>query len=197
MSNPQMEQAVRGEFAARVEEAMGGWAGSTVPGFNDVKPNKPRVETLLDQVHCDRIQTFVVQNLSRTTTTDAVIGELEQLGCGDFDFLRMPISNGDQLFRGFAVINFSDPAAASRFIYAVEGRVFAGGSERALVEIGVKQGVMANLDAINWTRRRRKNTHVCDKRGAGANGAPFVRLGGQLRQILTHSDVEAARIVYG
>ena len=95
MSNPQMEQAVRGEFAARVEEAMGGWAGSTVPGFNDVKPNKPRVETLLDHVRYDQIQTFLVQNLSRTTSTDAVIGELEQLGCGDFDLLRTPINNSD------------------------------------------------------------------------------------------------------
>ena len=138
-----------------------------------------------------------MQQLPVTTTTDSLIAELEQLGCGDFDFLRLPVSNHDMTFRGFAFIHYSTVEAATRFIYAASGRVFAGGSCRSTIKIAETQGIMVNLDKINWDRRRRRNTHVCDKIGVGANGVPLARLNGELCQILTREDTERAREIYG
>ena len=53
---------------------------------------------------------------------------------------------------------------------------------------------MAHLGTAN--RRRRRTTHVCDKKGI-EDGSPLVRLNGELRQMVSDEDVEEARAVYG
>ena len=152
--------------------------------------------SLVDQA-LGRWRTFLLRPLPETTTTHDLISELRQLGCGDFDFLHMPVANSNKLFRGFVIINYSTVEGAMRFIAAANGHRFAGTSVRASIEVAVPQGIMPNLDAMQWGRRRRKITHVCDKRGQRANGNPLVLLRGQLQQMLNGLDVEAARAVYG
>ena len=152
--------------------------------------------SLRDQVLLDRAQTLLLMHLGETTTTQDLIGELRQLGCAQFNFLRMPIENGRKVSRGFAIINYSTVEAAMRFITAAEGRIFAGASEKAVVYVAPVQGIVPNLDALKWNRRRKQTIYRCNKMGV-ENGAPLVWLGGKLRQILTEGDVEAARAVYG
>jgi hypothetical protein len=188
-NNKYMQLCTFAEIPCNASKAAAGGVNS------DLAPQPKR--SLVDQIRYDGVRTFVLKDLSVTMTTPELISDLEQLGCADFDFLRMPVSNDMMQFRGFAVIGYSTVKAAVRFVHAAEGRIFAGASERAIVDIAFIQGVMPNLDAIRFNRRRRKIAHLCDRRGFGVNGSAIVRLRGQLRTISSTRDVEAARAVFG
>lgn len=161
------------------------WVQSKMGGKNKHAETVARIEQ-------EGLVTLLVMGLPRTTTTETFVTELADLGCGSFDFLRLPQSSS-YTFRGFAVVSFPTVAEAVALATAAEGKVFSGGVEAAEIDIATAQGILPNLDAINWTRRKRRTKQAHQKEKGLDDGAPLVRVGNEFRRIDSAEDVEELR----
>lgn len=93
------------------------------------------------------IQTVMMRNLPNKYTQEMLLEELDKAGFkGDYDFLYLPIDLDTTANKGYAFINFADPARAWMFKTVFEGRKMqkSNSNKQVMVSPAALQGFEAN-----------------------------------------------------
>jgi len=101
--------------------------------------------------------TVMVRNIPNRYKADEVLAEMLVVGfAGTFDFYYLPFDFVTKRNRGYAFVNFCEPADACRFVHAFHGQRLTRYSTRKIIEVSpaVSQGFDANV-----AQHVRKDSH--------------------------------------
>jgi hypothetical protein len=104
--------------------------------------------------------TLMMRNVPKKLTQHALLEEINSKGfAGTYDFVYLPMDQDSKVNRGYAFINFMDPAYAAAFKACYEGRQLNQYSSRKLIAIlpAVLQGLEANRAHFSTARVSRED----------------------------------------
>lgn len=104
--------------------------------------------------------TVMMRNVPKKLTQHALLDEINSRGfAGTYDFLYLPMDQDSKVNRGYAFINFMDPAYAASFKAFYEGRQLNQYSSRKFIAIlpAVLQGFEANREHFSTRRVSRED----------------------------------------
>lgn len=119
--------------------------------------------------------TLMIRNLPNRAKAMRLLEKMDEAGfAGAYDYVYIPLDPQSWVNKGYAFVNFTDPAAARAFASVVEGIPMENGtrsSKKMTASPAKLQGVTANLQAIS--------------NGYSAEEAswPWVRIGGILEEM--------------
>jgi len=104
--------------------------------------------------------TVMMRNVPKKLTQHALLDEINSKGfAGTYDFVYLPMDQDSKVNRGYAFINFMDPAYAAAFKAFYEGRQLSQYSSRKFIAIlpAVLQGYEANFAHFSTARVSRED----------------------------------------
>jgi hypothetical protein len=105
--------------------------------------------------------TVMMRNIPKKLTQDALLHEVNSKGfSGTYDFVYLPMDQGSRGNRGYAFLNFTDPAYAAAFKSCYEGRQLNQYSSRKFIAIlpADLQGLEANRAHFSTLRASQEDS---------------------------------------
>lgn len=109
---------------------------------------------------CGGMVTAMMRNLPKKLTQHGLLEEINSKGfAGTYDFVYLPMDVESKVNRGYAFINFMDPAYAAAFKSCYEGRQLGQFNARKVIAIlpAVLQGYEANREHFATSRVARED----------------------------------------
>eukprot|EP00929_Paragymnodinium_shiwhaense_P093143 TRINITY_DN53238_c0_g1_i1.p1 TRINITY_DN53238_c0_g1~~TRINITY_DN53238_c0_g1_i1.p1 ORF type:complete len:418 (+),score=107.22 TRINITY_DN53238_c0_g1_i1:111-1364(+) len=101
----------------------------------------------------EQVTTFMVQQLSKSYTQDALLADLTAAGFGPgrLDFLYLPWNLGQRQSQGYAFLNFADSMTAGIFAGRFDGVLFGRYASELRISAADRQGRAANVEGLQRT----------------------------------------------